>query len=490
MKKKYDVIIVGNGALGMVAAYFLKKREKNLKVCLIGDPERKGCATLAASAMINVWSELSNNLFNNPFLAERFSLTRKGGDLWDVFGEELSEVSGKNARVQRGTYLMTTTHSTEIEFKAFRYIKKMLAENNIDHKEIDPSSLPWLKPSQGSGPVEVLWNTDGRLDSREVIGALSDAMTKVGVETYHAKAEKVEKKSSLFKKNGFEVSLGNGDKILGEQVVLANGAYAQKLIDQLPALRKEMPRLLFGIGAGIDVTFPNWVLKYGGIGKEIFDLDAVVRTTDRGGACGVHVAPYSQRGSFYLGASSLISTDDDILPNLHGIHSMIHSAVHEINRNFFYAGIQPRLNGFRPTTIDAFPLLGETTIEGLWVINGTKRDGLTMSPFISNEIAKGILGEKMDLPESFRPCRKLISYKTQKEAIKDTELMYMGADFQHGGMQAPYGVESYVEFKKQSIESIYKKRKVKGFGIHPEVIHLYENDDFYNLIKHPMEKAS
>jgi glycine/D-amino acid oxidase-like deaminating enzyme len=92
---KFDVVIVGNGALGLTLAYFLKKKDPNVSIALIGSSQRIGCATLVAGAMLNLWCEITDGQFENQALAEKFNLTKQGVDCWDAFAAD-SEVSGEN----------------------------------------------------------------------------------------------------------------------------------------------------------------------------------------------------------------------------------------------------------------------------------------------------------------------------------------------------------------------------------------------------------
>lgn len=481
---KFDVVVVGNGILGLTLAYFLKKKNPNISVALIGKQERPGCASLTAGAMFNLWAEITHGQFENEALAQKFSLTKQGLDEWKNLASELSEKSGQNIEAKWGTYVLKTVRSTQIEDRTFAYIKQALKRFNVQHRELVPHDLPWLKPSQCSRLIEALWVPDGFVDSRRVIKALDTIMVRQGVTIYNHHAIGLSVGGNkLFGSKPHFVTLENSTEIEGGNIVLANGAFAQALIDQNPLLKKSMPRLLFGIGAGVDITFPNWVHEYGGLGKEMFDLDAVVRTTDRGGACGVHIVPFGG-GKFYAGASSLTSLDCDPEPKLHGVHVLLHALVYEVHRSFFHAGIALRGNGFRPTSADSFPMIGETNQKGIWLLNGTKREGFTMASHISKELASAILGEKNDLPTLFQPCRSLISYKTKEEAIKEAELMYIGADYQHGGVQVPYMVDKYNEMRRKEIEKIYDQRSMDNFGIHPELIHLYENDKFFDHINH------
>jgi hypothetical protein len=41
--------------------------------------------------------------------------------------------------------------------------------------------------------------------------------------------------------------------------------------------------------------------------------------------------------------------------------------------------------------------------------------------------------------------------------------------------------------KRAKIKKIYELRKIENFGIHPELPHLYENDDFYAACRHERE---
>ncbi len=482
MKNQFDVVIVGNGILGLTLAYFLKQQEPHISIALIGKRDRTGCATLAAGAMLNLWAEISYGQFENEALAQRFDLTRQGVSLWSDFADELATLSGEKIHILWGTYVLRTLRSTQIEERNFNYLKQSLKRFGIEHKELFAEDLPWLKPLQCSRTLEALWVPDGAVDSRVVVRALDKVLEQIGVHVLHQNALHLKPGSSHL--TSHTVVLEDQTQISSPHVVLANGAYAQALIDPHPSLRSSMPRLLFGGGAGVDITFPNWIFEYGGLGTEVLDLQEVIRTTDRGGACGVHLVPYGG-GKFYAGASSQIALEPDNEPKLHGIHALLHSLVYEFHRTFFHVGIGLRGNGFRPTSADCFPMIGESCHKGLWLLNGTKRDGFSMSPYISKQLANAILQKSHTLPARFSPCRPLISYKTKKEAMKDAELMFIGADYHHGGgPQVPYMIDQYNAMRKKGMEEAYKKRSLQNFGIHPELLHLYENDTFYKQIEH------
>lgn len=482
----YDVVIIGNGILGLQTAYFLKKQDPRLNVALIGPSHREGSASVAASAMINVFGEIDHGLLDDSALWEKFKLTYRGGQRWDQHAIDISEFSDTPLQVKRGTYLLLNAKSTSIEVRNLNYVKKVMTQLGHRYEEVNPDSLSWFKPGDDACPIEMIKVDDGFIQSEKVLKALDKAIKILGVTVFPTEATQIIDKKRIFGTNHKKVALASGELLEAPHIVFANGAYAQKLIDQVPELRSHTPHLLFGIGSALDLSFPEWVHKYGGLSKELFEMDAVVRTLDRGGNCGLHVVPFG-KGEFYVGASSGVLLDPEPYPRLHGIKSLVLSAISEINCGFFHAGTRVRNNGFRPTTLDCFPLLGESHLSGYWFANGTKRDGLTASPEICSKLAQAIITGHSELPEIFKPSRKLISYKTKTEAMKSAKLMLEGSDRQHGGIQAAYMVPSYRQTRYKWVTDLYEKRNLGDFGMHPEVLHLYDSDEFYQIVRRNVE---
>ena len=487
---QFDVIILGNASSGLALALQLKQDDPTMSVAVVGPSARKGAASLAAGAMVNVYAEISHGTFEDPNLAARFALIEPAMKLWDDHAAKLRELSGMPFEVNWGTYLIQNARGTPLEIETFDYIRRAVAERNIEHRDVSPLDIPYLRPVEGHLSFRALWLPDGRMDSRKLIAASAAAVKKVDVTVFDAEATAI----ALRERKGFvtrsadakSVTLSDGTVLTTPNLVFANGAFAQPLIDQDKELKAETPRLLYGGGCALDLSVPPWVKEFGGVGRTLLDMDAVVRTTDRGGACGVHVVPLGD-GTFYCGASSAVWVEPDYEPKAHGVHVLLHSAITEFNREFFYANVAIRGNGFRPTSADTYPLLGELHLKGVWFMNGMKRDGLTASLYLSRELSKAIRGLPHELPERFQPSRKLISYKRKEEAIKATERAYTGSDFQHGGVQAPYNIDRFTQARFAPIRAVYENRKIQNFGIHPELVHLYENDQYYEMIKHELE---
>ena len=75
-----------------------------------------------------------------------------------------------------------------------------------------------------------------------------------------------------------------------------------------------------------------------------------------------------------------------------------------------------------------------------------------------------------------------MSYKTKAVALEDSLAAQIGGEYQHGLALPPYALQPYLAMRRRELESIYAKRNMGDFGIHPEVTHLYENDETFAAI--------
>lgn len=480
----FDVVVVGNGSIALALANRLKTRDSNLRIAVVGPAARKGGASLTAGAMINAWAEIGYGVFENPALADRAGLPIAAMAMWDDLHKELREFTADDLGIAWGTYILNNAMGSPHETRAVDYIIDQMAKRQVPYQIMSGSDVPWLQPEPRGQITRVVRVPDGRFDPFKVLGAMEKAAAARRIEQVDGTVV------ALDVANGQRsVKLSDGTVLAGKQIVLANGSFAQALIDQIPELRHAMPRLLWGAGSALDVSLPDWVKQYGGIDRSILDIDHVVRSVDRGGACGLHVVPHGN-GEYYCGASAGVWFNPEPKARVHAVHVLLRGLVEEIHKAFFFAGISIRGPGFRPTTIDAFPLLGESNIEGVWLANGMKRDGFTCSPLIANELSSAMLGGQSRLPERFKPVRKLISYKNLTNAIDDHVDGDIGGEIQHGLYLPPYAHAGYREARRLKTQRVYEKRGITDFGIHPEMLHLYENDEFFAAIDHGRESVA
>jgi glycine oxidase len=487
--KTYDVVIVGNGALGCSLAYALRMRDSSLSIAIVGPSDRTGGATVTAGAMINVWAEMAKGQFDNPAMSDRAELGIRAFGLWDGWCDALSEFSPQPLSVRWGTYVINNAMGSPHELDTVDYQLDVMRQRGVAHELCQPRDIPWLKPDPHAQVSRVVRVPDGRIDPRPLLRAYERFFATKKVASFDTTVTRIDAKAGGKATDVKSVILADGSRLSAKHVVLANGSFAQALVDQLPDLKHATPRLVWGAGSGLDISLPAWVHKYGGLDRSIFDIDHVVRTVDRGGACGVHLVPYGD-GEYYLGASSGVWMEPESKPRVHAIHVLLRAIAEEINGAFFFATFSMRGPGFRPTTIDGFPLLGESVLPGIWFANGTKRDGFTISPLVARELASAILGGPSALPSRFQPSRKLISYKNKAAALDDTVAADFGGEVQHGLTLPPYATAAYRAAKRVKAEAVYDKRNIADFGIHPEMLHLYDNDEFFAAVDHPRESVA
>ena len=133
--------------------------------------------------------------------------------------------------------------------------------------------------------------------------------------------------------------------------------------------------------------------------------------------------------------------------------------------------------GHRPTTADAFPLLGPLKKNNKIIIaTGNKRNGLTCSLEIADLIKNYINGDKhsFDSYKVFTPERKLISYFDQETAIKNTAESLASGTFMHSKHPNNIDMKKEIAIETNKLRQIYKKLKIKNFGIHPELINMFK----------------
>lgn len=482
MSAQFDLAVVGNGILGLTTARALLRAAPDMRIALIGPGQRPGSATLAAGAMLNLWAEVEVNQFRHKAMAERFSITERGFKLWPDFAAELAAEADVEIPVHWGTYVLNSAGGSELEDRSFDYMVECLRRREIDVEILRAHQVDFVDARNHARPMRIAKVPDGMVDSRRVVAALDRVLDR------HVRLTRFDSRATglAVGDGSHRVTLEDGSVVEAPCVLLANGAFAQALVDQVPELAGSVPRLIFNAGTGIDATFRPFLREQSMVPKPLDELRSVVRSMDRGGACGIHVVPYGD-GRFYIGASSGSMLEPFEGATLHGLHALLGSAEQEINAAFFKSVVQPRPTGFRPLSADAFPLLGESAVPGIWFANGTKRDGFTCSPFLSHELARAIVTGRSDLPERFRPSRKLISYRNRSEAIEMAYLGWLAGDYVHG-LALPghrYGV--WHNWHRANIESLYDRRGIREFGVHPEILYFYASDATYPYVDQPRE---
>ena len=464
----YDVIIIGNWILGTTFAWELSKQQKNIKIAIIGPKNKFGSGSKASGAMINVFAEIESDFMSDYYLKKRFEMAVSALDMWKSHHLRIQNQSKKKIELKWGTYVLNSSRGTKYEDRLFEYLDKLLNSSKYKkyHSEITtPDSIKGLSAQAPHRPIRSIKIIDGFLNSAQLINAVDEIISKIkNIEIYNDIAKKIN-----YKKNSIEVITQN-NKLKSPQIVMANGAYAQEIVNKLSNLKNNTPKIFFGAGSAA-------ILKKND-NRIIFDKtkqvypELAIRTMDRGHACGLHLLPF--KSHMYLGASSAVFSMPEINPRSNQLAFLLNDGMNQIGPIVCRANFDGFAYGYRPVSEDIFPLLGETCLKGIWYLNGTKRDGLTMSPFICLEMAKQILNGKSKIPKEFSPDRKLISYFNKEKAIQKTIIAKYNKENTHNMLLADSNdMDDYFNRLRISIEKTYNKYKLKSFGIHPELLANY-----------------
>lgn len=460
IESSHDVIIAGNGVLGLSTAHSLAREDPDLKIAVVGPAAKAGSASIAAGAMLASFAEMEKGGLDSEHSRRKFEMSLTATRMWPDWVESLNQAAGKKlVSLSFGTYLIHNARADELDDENFTAVLETLARYQETFCEVDPSTVPGLSPSPESRPLKAIHiPNEGYVNSAHLAQALTESLARNrNVELLNDQASSIRIAEGRAK----EVHLASGRKVASPNVLIASGAKSQDLIDQIPELRGRIPRLVYGVGTAI-------VIKTDGCAP-----GQVIRTVNRGLACGVHVVPYDN-DVCYIGASNFISPVPEYHARMTSLFVLMQSAMEQINRRFYKAQVIETRVGHRPTTIDTFPLIGETSIPGLWILSGTKRDGIHMSPLLAQSVAREMTGQKGLFENGFKPERSLLHTLTREEGIQKAVKHLKSAGIQHELQLPKAGWEEMVEDAlRRKVEAIYDKCGIRDFGIPPEMLDMY-----------------
>lgn len=475
-EKKFDFVVVGGGILALSSGLRIKRRFPECSLAIIGPQVDAHSATRCAGAMINVFAEIPRDGFKFLPTTEKLKILLEAERDWDNFCEEIEDFSDLPLSKPRGkTHVILNSRSTPAEVKTFEYIRDWTSDNAW-MRDISPAEVPGLSPTDYGFVMRAMTLGDRHINPHRVLAALEVGLKRNGVHIIDDRVVYLNRSGFGLRSMLSSLTTSSGETIAAGSFVFANGFDPTNDFSDVLGV---LPVFANG-GAALRLTKPDWVKQKGGLGSSLDDLDDVIRMVDRGGACGIHIVPEGN-GSFYVGASSAVWTNAQYLPKLSAVQVLINSAINELNREFWHYDVSFVGNGFRPCTPDAMPLVGKTGLKNVYCLNGFKRDGFTASPFASRLIIDAIERDDNPIP-IFDPTRKLISFKNRGDAINDAMEVSRASMFQHYQHVAPIKEPALEAADRSYILNTY--RRVKGdFGIHPEMLHLFADDEYFRRIK-------
>ena len=473
------VVIAGNGVLALTAALRLAVRLKpGDRISIIGKATRPGSATLSAAAMLNSFAEIEAGSLKSELELYRFELSHLATRMWPRFVREIIEAAGPGVRAEcskcqgpcrgcfdQGTYVINNTAADDLDDENFDAIVEGLVKFHEPHELVSPRSIPNYKPAQRHRATRAVYlPNEGWLNPRLMIEFLEAALLR------HSQVRFIEGVVDRLSKTGATIDsvlLEDGQRLEGDKFLLATGASAT---DVLIRSELELPvqRVFYGVGVSIEIQSPD------------FPHRKCIRTPNRGLACGVYSVPYvvgpdQAHDHVLIGATNFISPKPYPNGRLTSVETLLRAGIEQINANFYRADLVRVNVGWRPTSQDTYPLIGRTSIPNLIIATGTKRDGIHLSPVLSEKIAALVLGEALDERFAvFAPERKLIRELTREQAIAKAIRHQINADYQHDFSPSKNRMsEQIVEMYRANLERLHDQVGAHDWGIPVEMLDMY-----------------
>ncbi|MGB3512498.1 MAG: FAD-binding oxidoreductase [Microcoleaceae cyanobacterium] len=384
--KNYDVIVIGAGAVGLSVANELV--QESLKIALVSPQNPEGVASLAAGAMIDAFGEISD--LDSEYERQRLQLEVKAQKIYPEWLAGISERAGREIFHRKGLF-MVTNRDGQFDKKRIGLIKEQLTAYGEKFNAIDPSEVPGLKPNYQYPIHEALFIEDAMsVDTTDLLPALELAISNSGYcQRIHDTATAVESQG-----DAWQVHTQNSDALQAQRVVVCAGAHSIKVIGEPLRLKAQLPRLFFGRGTSFTVV-------------DAPDVPYTIRTPNRVLACGLHLVPRAGK-RLYIGGTNWFGTNFSVPkgPSLLEVHSLLDATIHQLNSSLAGASIQSVNWGLRPVTAYDRPIVGQTELPGLFVVTGTHRTGVHLSPILAKLISAELLGKQLPYENPFLPNTK------------------------------------------------------------------------------------
>jgi glycine oxidase len=473
-------VIIGNGILALSNAFQFLKKDPDAEIIVIGDFDRKGAATPAAAAMLNSFAEIDIGSLKSDASIKHYEASYLATQMWPEFERELIDYAGdhlpsecKDCQVltggcySKGTYIINNAVSDSYDDANYSAILKALIDCSEPYSTIDPQLIAGYNPAPHARALRALYiPNEGWLNPKIVLNKLDNILNAAGNVTYkNTLASRIMVEGNQIK----SVLCSDGSIIDGNVFILANGFDTSRLLER-SSIDLGLQRIYSGVGVSIEVSSNKVKLKN------------VIRTPNRGGACGIYAVPYfkgpnKDKHHTIVGASNYISVEPGYRGRLISVAHLMSALVEEINQDFYDAEIVTINVGNRPTSLDQYMLIGDTPIKNLFLITGTKRDGFHLAPVLSDYLTDLILGKKPIIDLSmFNPSRALIRDISYEDGVKLNIQSLISEQYQHGFKSATIKqVDSIRSNLEREVVETHKKIGAQDWGIPPLMYKLYRD---------------
>lgn len=454
MRSPNHVVVVGNGALGLFLAKRLAETGQ-VDVTVVGPPNRDGGASIAAGAMLGLFGEVTKDTFSTAHGRAKFELGLNAHRQWPAVLQELQEFASKDEPLHyvKGTHVVLNGCGGILDSKNYDAITAALNRYDIVWHTAEENEIPGYCPRMNGRALRALHIPgEGAIDGNQVLRLLEHCCETRGVKTIHSTATRL-----LSRGNRVSGVNCDGYDVLADVVVVAAGANSRELLLSVIGPEKLQPLLA---GAGLSVVVER--------GKQE-PFETVVRTPNRGGACGLHLVPLGGNRE-YIGASNVIFGRQQKRPTVAACLAMLEQIGPQLNDHISDRTFIEWRSGNRPVPLDGYPLIGWCALDGLYVTTGTYRDGFHAGPAVAEHAVDEIIegSTRWNLP--FSPTRDPVTNWTVDESIAEYALHMTDLWYETSG-RMPHQIPSdflYDNYRKEAA-AMYERTGI-SIGLNPDVV--------------------
>lgn len=455
----YDVVVIGNGVLGTATALQLSRANSTLRVALVGPNARPGAASTAAGAMLGCFGEVTHHTLDTRLGKAKLEMSLRSLEEWPTWLEQLDDESPGHQRlsIRPGTYVILNARGGRLDDLNYDAMLDALCRYDRAFQDVPQADVPGLRPAIDARPFRAVYIPDeGSIDARDVLDALSHAANRRGVTV-------IDELITDWECSGDHVLAAvtrAGERIYADQFLIAAGTGSGRLMRMLAGTERVAPLVLCGAGTA-------FTCRPGMLGIDA--IDAVVRTPNRAGACGLHAVP-GNADSLYVGATNNVYVRQQGDNRAGMEHFLLSCALEQISTWLVSARILKWHVGNRPATLDGFPLIGRLWLDNAWVLSGTYRDGFHCMPFLSRHMADLMLGGNGSLPDNdFAPSRPLVSTLSREASIDEMVLHHVSGAYEYSARLPGYLAQIFEEDIRSRTVTLYEQLET-DFGLGPDVL--------------------
>lgn len=374
MKERYDIVVIGGGIIGSSCALHLA--DEGLKVALINTSKYGKPASEAAAGLLTPFqiSELGTPLIAD-FMSESFK----------YFKDFYNRIKGDS--------------NVNLGFREAGSLYLLLSTFEIAQKEAETATLSRLGEKVEFNNKRETLKLE-QVVTEEIIGSYhypSEAVINnpkflkaVLKQVYEKKVKVINKvvKNIVSVKNKVKnIVLENGDEIVADTYVLANGVWANKFLKEINETKEDVIKAVKGEVLEIDVDdlyIPE---------KILFCKDGYILSRK--------ATNQFERPSILVGSTSEeIDIEKASRPYRNSIQSMnkLSNLFTRLLPSYKTPFIANSWAGFRPKTPDGLPIIGNVTgVDNLFCALGHYRNGILMGPLTGKLLSELIVTTKTSM---------------------------------------------------------------------------------------------